>query len=60
MVADNDENGNGRGPLVALGVVLVLFAVGWFLARELYADGKMEDCLMSGRTNCAPIATQSR
>jgi hypothetical protein len=60
MIAENDENGNGRGPLVALGVVVVLFAVGWFLARELYADGKMEDCLMSGRTNCAPIATQPR
>jgi hypothetical protein len=60
MAANNDENGNGRGPLVALGVVVVLFAVGWLLARELYANGKLEDCLMSGRTNCAPIDTQSR
>jgi hypothetical protein len=59
MVANNEDNGNRRGPLVALGVVIVLFAVGWFLARELYADGKLEDCLMSGRTNCAPIAAPS-
>jgi hypothetical protein len=51
-----NEGGHGRGPLVALGVVVVLFAVGWFLARELYASSKLEDCLMSGRTNCAPIA----
>jgi hypothetical protein len=54
---DNSENGNRRGPLVALGVVVLLFAVGWFLARELSASSKLEDCLMSGRTNCAPIDT---
>jgi len=59
MAPNNHDNGNRRGPLVALGVVIVLFAVGWFLARELYANGKLEDCLMSGRTNCAPIDTQS-
>jgi hypothetical protein len=28
--------------------------------HELYNDGKMEDCLMSGRTNCAPIDGTSR
>ena len=57
MASANEEDGNRRGPLVALGVVVVLFAVGWFLARELYVSGKLEDCLMSGRTNCAPINT---
>jgi hypothetical protein len=60
MPTDNEEDGNRRGPLVALGVVVVLFAIGWFLARELYANGKLEDCLMSGRTNCAPIDTPPR
>jgi hypothetical protein len=60
MPTDNEEDGNRRGPLVALGVVVVLFALGWFLARELYANGKLEDCLMSGRTNCAPIDTPPR
>ena len=57
MAVDDQENGNRRGPLVALGVVVLLFAVGLLLARELYASGKLEDCLMSGRTNCAPIET---
>jgi hypothetical protein len=59
MAPNNENDGNQRGPLVALGVVIELFAVGWFLARELYANGKLEDCLMSGRTNCAPIDTSS-
>jgi hypothetical protein len=53
---DGIEDGNGRGPLIALGVVVLLFAVGWFLTRELSASSKLEDCLMSGRTNCAPIS----
>ncbi len=57
MAANNEKDGTRRGPLVALGVVVLLLAVGWFLARELYASGKLEDCLMSGRTNCAPIST---
>jgi hypothetical protein len=57
---DNDrENRSQRGALVALGVVVFLFVVGWILARELYSDSKLGDCLMSGRTNCAPIDTQS-
>jgi hypothetical protein len=43
--------------MVALGVVVLLFVVGYILARELYANGKLEDCLLSGRTNCTPIQT---
>jgi hypothetical protein len=49
-----------RGPLVGLGVIVLLLVVGWFLVHELYSNGKLEDCLMSGRTNCAPIDGQSR
>lgn len=60
-MAENDRrNSSRRGPMMALGVVVVLFVIGWVLAHELYAGGKMEDCLMSGRTNCAPIDTRSR
>jgi hypothetical protein len=28
--------------------------------HELYAGGKLEDCLLSGRTNCEPVQTQAR
>lgn len=59
---DNHDNSDGsrRGPLIALGVVVVLFVVGWVLAHALYTNGKLGDCLMSGRTNCAPLDGQSR
>ena len=57
-MADRDkQNGNQRRSMIALGIVVLLFVVGWALARELYADSKMEDCMMSGRTNCAPLDT---
>jgi hypothetical protein len=55
-MADGDKNIDPRrGPLIALAIVVFLFVVGWLLARELYSSGKLEDCLMSGRTNCEPI-----
>jgi hypothetical protein len=60
MVQRDPEPSSRRGALIALGVVVLLFAIGLFLTSELYSSAKMEDCLMSGRTNCAPIQTPSR
>ncbi|MFZ3359831.1 MAG: hypothetical protein WCA56_03640 [Xanthobacteraceae bacterium] len=56
----DNQNGSQRRSMMALGVVVVLFVVGWVLAHELYANGKIEDCVMSGRTNCVPIETPPR
>jgi hypothetical protein len=64
-MADNNDRDpkrdttNRRASLVALGVVVVLFVIGWLLTRELYSNAKVEDCVMSGRTNCVPIDTRS-
>ena len=60
MANHDRDDGSRRRSLIALGVVVVLFIVGWVLARELYAGGKLEDCLMSGRTNCAPVEAPAR
>ena len=54
------KNDGQRRSLIALGVVVLLFLVGWVLAREIYANDKVEDCVLSGRTNCMPIDTQSK
>jgi hypothetical protein len=60
QMPDRDrQNPSRRGSLAALGVVVFLFVIGWILAHELYSGGKLEDCLMSGRTNCTPLDTQS-
>jgi hypothetical protein len=56
MTDPNDGDGDNRlGALVGLVIVIVLLAVGIWLARDLSAASKMQDCLMSGRTNCNTI-----
>jgi len=49
--------GSNRRNLVGLAVVLVVALLGWLLIRELQAKSKLEDCLLSGRRDCAPITT---
>ena len=64
-MTDNNNRDSGRGhtnrraSLAALGVVIVLFVIGWILTHELYSNSKIEDCVLSGRTNCVPIDTKS-
>ncbi len=41
--------------LIGLIVILVLAIAGVVLVRALGNKARLEDCLMSGRTNCAPI-----
>jgi hypothetical protein len=57
---DGQQNGSQRGPLVALGVIVFLVLIGWLLSHELYNSGKLGDCLLSGRTNCAPVDAPPR
>jgi hypothetical protein len=53
---NNRSSGGSRGPAVAgLIIAVVLLAVGLWLAHELTAASKIQDCLLSGRTNCDVI-----
>jgi hypothetical protein len=52
----NPEPGdNRRGAIAGLIIAAVILAIGLWLARDLTAASKMQDCLMSGRTNCNVI-----
>jgi hypothetical protein len=59
---EDEQAGADRrtGALVGLVVILVLAIIAVVLVRELRKKSALEDCLMSGRTNCAPIETPSR
>ena len=46
---------HGPPPLVLLVVAIAVVVGGYLLSVKLRDIGRMEDCLMSGRTNCAPI-----
>jgi hypothetical protein len=52
---DDDGGGSRRGALIGLVITAVLVIVAYFLVNSLRNEGKMEDCLMSGRSNCAPL-----
>ncbi|MCL2714303.1 MAG: hypothetical protein FWD68_06900 [Alphaproteobacteria bacterium] len=43
---------NRRGAIIGLIITAVLLGFGIWLARDLSAASRMQDCLMSGRTNC--------
>lgn len=49
------EGGSRRGAIAGLLIAAIMLGVGLWLAHELTAASKMQDCLMSGRTNCNVI-----
>jgi hypothetical protein len=49
---------NRRPAIAGLVIAVALLVVGLWLAHELTAASKMQDCLMSGRTNCNVIQPQ--
>lgn len=41
--------------LLGLAIVLGLVLGGLFLSHVLHRSAQLQDCVMSGRTNCAPL-----
>jgi hypothetical protein len=54
-MTDPEQGDNRRGAMVGLIIAAALLAFGLWLARDLSTASKMQDCLMSGRTNCNVI-----
>jgi hypothetical protein len=52
-----DDDGEARRTAALMGfvVILLLAIAGVILVRELRKEAALEDCLMAGRHNCAPI-----
>jgi hypothetical protein len=55
---EEPPSGPPRGALVALLLVVALIGAFMFVMHRLTEAGKLQDCIASGRLNCAPIATQ--
>jgi hypothetical protein len=52
---EQEQGGSQRRALAGLAIAAVLLAVGLWLTHQLTAASKMQDCLMTGRTNCNVI-----
>lgn len=50
-----EERARTRTNVAGLILAAILVGFGWLLVQKLGAAAKMQDCLMSGRTNCNPI-----
>jgi hypothetical protein len=52
---EDEDHSSGRGALIALGVVVVLVLGGLWLAHVLGGAASVQDCVASGRSNCAQV-----
>lgn len=52
----HDPGPPGPSAVTLLVALVLLVGGGWFLTHKLRDSARLEDCLMQGRTNCAPIA----
>jgi hypothetical protein len=62
MVQPPDDQGGERsraGAVIGLIVILLLVVAAVYLVNALRRESNLEDCLMSGRSNCAPIEVPS-
>ena len=56
-MADDDEENRGppRSALVALVLMVALIVAVVFVMHRMGDAARLQDCVASGRTNCAPI-----
>jgi hypothetical protein len=55
LAREQEDEARRTAALLGFIVILLLAIAGVLLVRELRAKSQLEDCLMSGRSNCAPI-----
>ncbi len=57
---DDEDAGRSRRNLMVLLIALAVVAAGVWLVNKMIETGRVQTCLESGRTNCAPIAAPGR
>jgi hypothetical protein len=57
---EEEDAARQTAALMGFIVILLLAIAGVLLVRELRNNANLEDCLMAGRRNCAPIETPAR
>jgi hypothetical protein len=60
MADDEDPGPNPRRALIGLIAIVALIGAVLFIMHRLNQAAQIQDCVSSGRTNCAPIETPAR
>jgi len=55
-----DEAARSRNNLLFLAVAAIIVIIGIWLVNKLIDLRNLQNCLESGRHNCAPVETQSK
>ena len=55
--AERDDDDRKTAGLAGLCVLLALVVAGLFLVKHLHAVSAIEDCLLTGRTNCEKVVS---
>ncbi len=56
MSDEDEEQGSRRGALIGLLVVVLLIVAVIVVAKRIGASSQLQDCVQSGRTDCAPVS----
>ncbi len=59
-MADDDPGPNPRRALIGLLAMAALIVAVLFVVHRLDQAARIQDCVASGRTNCAPIEAPGR
>jgi hypothetical protein len=54
-----EDRHSQRAALIGLAICLALVLGGLFLVYALKKSSDLQDCVMQGRTNCAPVDTDN-
>ncbi|WP_257164579.1 hypothetical protein [Bradyrhizobium sp. SRS-191] len=57
-MSGQDDSGGRGGAIAALVFAAIMVGFGLWLAHSLTTASRMQDCLMSGRTNCNVIVPE--
>jgi hypothetical protein len=55
VLSEDHNSGSGRQLIAAVVVIALLVLAGLWLTGVLRSTSNIQDCVQSGRTNCAPI-----
>jgi hypothetical protein len=56
----DDQQGSPKRAVFGLVAILIGIVATMFIVQELRHAAQLQDCVASGRTNCAPIDTTAR
>ena len=51
----NDDEPSRKGPLAALLIIIAMVAISLYISHRPREAATVQDCVASGRSNCAPI-----